>query len=201
MSSVVQLSPEWFALRAGKLTASNFKSLKAEKTTAAYQNLIWGCAVERMTGEKLDSYCSPAMQRGIDLEADARVAYENHVFATVEEIGIVIHPELDYVSCSPDGLVLDGLVELKCLNAANHGKALVKNQHAKDYKHQCQGQMWVCDKPWCDIVSYHPEFADGLQLAVCRVERDEEIIESLEVACIAANDEINEIIKQLEKMK
>lgn len=202
MSEVIQLSDEWFALRAGKFTASKFKDLMEKETTAAHQNVVWGAAVERMTGLKMDSYCSPAMQRGIDLEPQARRAYEDFIMAPVTEVGIVIHPELDYVSCSPDGLIPGGMVEIKCMNVVNHGKALFSGQHAKDYKWQLQGQMMCCQKNWVDIVGFHPEYPPELRLAITRVERDEKMISELEARCISANEEVEKIVEQLkEKMK
>jgi putative phage-type endonuclease len=207
MTEVIQGSDEWFALRAGKLTASRFKDLmskgRGSAPSAGRTNLVWDCAIERMTGRKMDSFTTAAMIRGQDLEPEARQAYEDQNFVTVEEVGFVLHPEHDFVSCSPDGYLGDiGLIEIKCPNAANHGKGLLNGQHAVDYKWQVQGQMWVCERAWCDMVSYHPEFPENLRLAIVRVERDEEMIEQLQEQCLQADLEINAIIEQLkEKMK
>ena len=47
-----QRSPEWFAARLGKATASNFGNVLAAKTTAAYRNYRVRLALERLTGKR-----------------------------------------------------------------------------------------------------------------------------------------------------
>ena len=59
---------------------------------------------------------------------------------------------------------------------------------------QVQGQLWVCEREWCDVVSYDPRYPDTLQLAVKRVERDEDAIKQLADECAKANDEIEAIL-------
>lgn len=206
MNNIIQGSPEWFALRAGKFTASKFSDLMATlrngNPAQSRENLIWDVAVERMTGRKMDSFQSGWMARGIELEPEARSQYEVANMTTVEEVGIVIHPAYPYVSCSPDGLVGDdGLVEIKCLTAANHGKALLHGKHADDYQWQVQGQMWITGRSWCDVVAYHPDFPIELQLATVRVERSDGLIADLEESCIKANEEVEKVIAQLESAR
>jgi putative phage-type endonuclease len=201
---IEQGSEEWQALRAGKFTASRFSDLMAKlkdgRPAQARENLIWELVVERMTGQKMQSFQSQWMERGILLESDARLAYENEMLVSVDEVPIVIHPTLDYVSCSPDGYVGDtGLLEIKCLTAANHGKALKFGTHAKEYALQVQGQMWITGRAWCDVVAYHPEFPERFRLAAVRVNRDENTIAELEAECIAANDEVNEQLRWFEQ--
>lgn len=203
---IEQGSEEWLALRAGKFTASRFSDmmakLKSGKPAQARENLIWDLVVERMTGRKMDSFQTAWMERGILLEGDARRAYEDENLVLVEEVPIVFHPMLDYVSCSPDGLVGDdGLVEIKCLTAANHGRALQKGQHARDYFWQVQGQMWITERAWCDVAAYHPDFPERFRLATVRVDRDEKAIAELEAECIAANEEVNEQLAWFEQRK
>lgn len=199
---MAQRTPEWFAQRAGKFTGSRFSDLMAKTRTgpaAARKNLIVALAVERMIGTCPDGYCNGAMQRGIELEPEARQAYELDQLVVVEEVDFIDHPELDYVGCSPDGLVgEDGMVEIKCPFAeGKHYDALMNNGHVTEYRWQLQGQLWVAGRKWVDAVSYDPRFPGRAKLAICRVERDEEAIAELQAACIEANEEVEEAVRLL----
>ena len=206
---VEQGSDAWFAARAGKLTASRVKALVA-KTKSGYStsraNMITQLALERMTGHvEQNTYTSPAMQRGTDLESEARdyYAFDRDVF--VSEVGMVIHPEpeYDFITCSPDGLIDDdGLVEIKCpASMAKMVSYLEKDAHAKEYRVQLQMQLLVTGRQYVDAVGYDPRFPDGLKMAVCRVEADKEYQEELLSEMLKANTEINQLIEKLNKMK
>jgi len=54
-----------------------------------------------------------------------------------------------------------------------------------------QGQLWVAGRQWVDAVSYDPRFT-GLEMAVLRIDRDENAIAELRAECIAAHEEVNE---------
>lgn len=197
-----QGSVEWLRARAGKLSASRFpalmKVLKSGKPAQSYLDVVTDAAVERMTGSKMETHSTYWMSRGIELEPDARRAYEDHEMVVVDEIPIVIHPEYDFISASPDGLVgKSGLAEFKCPTAANHANALLTGKHAIDYYWQAVGQMLCTGRSWCDLVSFHPEFPEGLQLAIKRIERDEGDIERLLDTCMAANKDADDLVTRM----
>lgn len=195
---MIQGTPEWLALRAGKLTGSRFADLMAvtrSGPSASRANLIVAIALERLTGEPEQTFQNDAMRRGTELEPFARGAYEALTGELVEQVPFVVHPKLGFVGVSPDGLIGDdGLIEVKCPASQNkHLLALREGAHAKEYRWQIQGQLWVTGRKWCDAVSFDPRFPEGLQLAITRVERDQKAIGQLEEACIAADAEINAI--------
>jgi putative phage-type endonuclease len=195
-----QRSPEWLKLRAGRFTASRAQDLMARTKSGpstSRKNLITRLAVERIIGTCVETYSNFAMQRGTDLEPTAIKAYEDSELLVVERVAFVQHPNLDFVSCSPDGIVgEDGMVEVKCPTAeAKHYEALRFGAHAKEYKWQLQSQLWVTGRDWVDAVSFDDRFPPGLQLAIVRVERDEKAIEELEAECIAANEEVEEQVR------
>lgn len=203
---MLQRDEEWFALRLGKFTGSRFSDLMATTKTGpavARKNLIVTLALERMTGKPTEDYQNAAMQRGIELEPEARAAYEMHVGDLVMEIPFIQHPKLEFVGVSPDGLVgEEGMTEFKCPSSLHkHVAALMAGEHAKEYKWQLQGQLWVAGRMWVDAVSYDPRFPDGLRLAVKRVERDEKAIDELEKACLEAEAEVCELVSKLTNMK
>lgn len=203
---MLQRDPDWFAMRAGKITGSRFGDLMAmtkSGPSTSRRNLIATLAIERITGACVDTFQNDAMRRGIELEAQARAAYEAHTGEIVDEAAFIQHPTLSYIGVSPDGLLGDdGMVELKCPAAmAKHSDALLTGSHATEYHWQIQGQLWVAGRQWVDVVSYDPRYPDGLQLAIKRIERDDKEIAKLEAACIEANREIEELVSKMLAMK
>lgn len=199
---MAQRDPNWYATRCGKFTASRFADLMAvtkSGPSASRKNLIVQIAIERITGVQEDSYTNAAMLRGIELEDEARMMYEFETGNVVEQVDFIHHPTLPFVGVSPDGLVCDeGMVEIKCPSAmSKHLEALRNGSHAVEYKWQLQGQLWVSGREWNDAVSYDPRFPEAKRLAIFRVLRDDDMIRRLEAECIAANEEVEEIVKEL----
>lgn len=204
---MIQGSPEWLAMRAGKFTGSRFADLmattQAGKPAAARANLLVTLALERLTGQPEETYCNDAMRRGTELEPLARGAYEAQTGELVEQVAFITHKTHAFCGVSPDGLLgADGMLEVKCpASQAKHLEALRNGAHAKEYRWQVIGQLWVAEREWCDVVSFDPRFPDGLQLAITRVNRDEVAMKALEQACIAANAEVDAIVSELRQLK
>lgn len=201
-----QESQDWMLARAGKFTASRASDLMAKTKTgpsASRTNLLALLAVERLTGQPVETYQNAAMQRGIDTEAEARDAYSFSRSVAVDECGFIVYGELPNTGCSPDGLVGDdGLLEIKCpASMAKHLDALRTGAHAKEYRWQLQHQLLVTGRQWVDAASYDPRFPDGLQLAVTRVERDEAAIADLSNEIELADAEVSAMVAELESMK
>ena len=185
VSTCEQRSPEWFALRVGIPTASEFASLvtssgELSKTIPRYAKTL---AAEKFSGRTLDAWEGNVWtERGQAMEAEAIRLYEFATDCVVSPIGFVTTDD-GRAGCSPDGLVGDdGLVEVKCLKAENHIEAIMYyNKHGRcepGYVQQPQGQLWVCERKWCDLIFYHPV----LPLLVIRQRPDEVLIKALGVA-------------------
>lgn len=176
MSDIIQGSPEWFAARCGKVTASRIADLTAQTKSgwgAGRANYMAQLIAERLTGTVAESFTNAAMQWGTDTEPQARAAYEFFQNETVTEIGFVDHPTIPMSGASPDGLVgSDGLVEIKCPNTATHIDTLLKCNVPAKYIKQMQWQMACTGRKWCDFVSYDPRMPEHLALFVKRVESD-----------------------------
>lgn len=201
-----QLSPEWFAAKAGVISASSVADLMAKTKSGpstSRKNYITQLAVERITGTRDEGYSNAAMQRGIALEPEARAEYERLRCVLVEEVGFALHDVMDYAGASMDGLVGDdGLLEIKCPTAmAKHAEALRNGAHAAEYRWQVMAQLWISGRAWCDVASFDPRFPEGLQLAITRVHRDEKAIAELVSECTAAEIEIRELVDELQNMR
>jgi hypothetical protein len=114
------------------------------------------------------------MQYGMDMEGEARTAYEFHADCDVQEIGFVEHPKIAMAGASPDGLIgTDGLVEIKVPNPATHMATLLGSSIAAGYVCQCQFQMACTGRKWVDFVSRTPPaFPERMRLYVQRIPRD-----------------------------
>ena len=120
-NNMEQRSPEWYAVRLGKVTGSQVSAVLAKRDSATRANYLSELVVERLTGQQAEFFMNDAMQWGVDTEPQARMAYEAHKGVLVDEIGFVNHVAISNFGCSPDGLVgLDGLIEIKCPNSKTH---------------------------------------------------------------------------------
>lgn len=194
-----QGTPEWYAARAGIPTASEFDTVMAKgkgggesKTRRTYMLKLVG---ERITGDPMYSYSNDHMERGKEMEAQARDLYA--MVAEVEPVQIGFMRRGD-AGASPDSLVGDnGLVEIKTKLAHLQLDVLLTNELPSEHKAQCQGQLWIAAREWLDFVSYWP----GLPLFVKRVYRDEPYIARLKVEVDSFNAEMLEVIEQVKQYK
>lgn len=196
-----QRSPEWFAARAGKVTASRVADIVAKTKTgysASRVNYMAQLICERLTGQAQEGFQNAAMQWGTDTEPLARSAYEMERDVFVTEVGMVNHPTIEMAGASPDGLIGDeGLIEIKCPNTATHIENLLSNTAPTNYVIQMQWQMACTGRKWCDFVSFDPRMPEDLKIMVVRVQRDDEQIAKLEDEVIKFLDDLQKKVDQL----
>ena len=197
-----QRSSEWFAARAGKVTASRVADVVARTKSgysASRDNYKAQLVCERLTGTVEPSYTNAAMQWGTDNEPAARDCYCFISGHDVAEIGFAEHPSIAWSGCSPDGLIGDvGLVEIKCPNTATHIDTLLKGDVPEKYLKQIGWQL-ACypQRAWCDFVSYDPRLPEQMQLFVKRVHRDDALIAELETEVAKFLTEVADTVAQL----
>ncbi|PCJ57909.1 MAG: exonuclease [Rhodospirillaceae bacterium] len=153
---IQQGSESWFAIRAGKITGTRFAKVMAGDSTTTYKDLITDLAGEIITGEIEDAYSNAIMEKGKELEPEARKAYEHEV-GNVKETGICLLDDYeDWVAYSPDGLMKNGLLEIKCPLRKTHLNYISRNELPNEYKWQVQGGLMVTGAKYCDFMSYYP---------------------------------------------
>jgi putative phage-type endonuclease len=198
-----QRTAEWYEARLGKATASRIADIVA-KTKTGYStsraNYMAELICERLTGMQGASYSNAAMAWGVETEPMARAAYEGAVGSLVIETGFVPHAAISMAGASPDGLVGDeGLVEIKCPMTATHIDTLLGQSVPSKYVTQMQWQMACTGRKWCDFVSYDPRMPENMRIFIKRVERDEQVISTLETEVIQFLKELDEKIVQLKE--
>jgi putative phage-type endonuclease len=179
----LQRTDEWFAARVGKVTASRVADAVARTRSgwgASRANYEAELLVERLTGQPAPRFSNAAMQWGTDTEPFAIAAYEFYTDLTVFPVGFVDHPRIAMSGASPDGMVDDGLVEIKCPNTATHIQTLLGSPIDDKYIKQMHWQMACTDRNWCDFVSFDPRMPEEMRIHITRVERDQALIDSLE---------------------
>ena len=192
---IVQGSPEWFAARCGRVTASRVADVVARTKTgwgASRANYAAELIAERLTGCTAPGFSNSAMQWGTDQEPVARAAYEARTGVSVDLVGFVEHPEIAMSGASPDGLIGDeGLIEIKAPNTATHLDTLLSETVPGKYVTQMQWQMACTGRAWCDFVSFDPRLPPNMALFVRRIDRDVSLILELESEVAAFLTEID----------
>jgi putative phage-type endonuclease len=199
-----QRTDAWYQARLAKVTASRVADVIA-KTKSGYSasrdNYMADLIVERLTGQKASSFSNAAMEWGTATEPAARAAYSAATGELVEEVGFIDHPRIANSGASPDGLVGDGLVEIKCPATATHLDTLLAGAVPSKYIAQMQWQMACTDRKFCDFASYDPRLPDHLRLFVKRVQRDDEYIKMLEGEVTLFLSELEEKVTKLQELK
>lgn len=201
---IEQGTTEWHLLRLGKVTASRITDVLSKGKSgesAGRKNYRMELVVQRLTGLPGESFTSAAMEHGVLTEPKARFAYEAEKQQFVEQVAFVDHPSIEWFGCSPDGLVNDGLIEIKCPNSTTHIEYLTDQKPPAKYIPQMQCQMAVTGRQWCDFVSFDPRLPDDLQLFVVRLERDQEYIEAMEAEVKKFLSEVDEMFTKLKERK
>lgn len=190
-----QGSPEWFAVRAGMPTASEFSTVMAKgrsgaesKTRRTYMLKLAG---EIITGNPMETYTNAHMERGKEMEEEAREVYADLQKVTPKQVGFISSGRK---GCSPDCLIDEnGAAEIKTKLPHLQLDLLLRNEMPPEHKAQCQGILWVAEREWIDFISYWPK----LPLFVTRLHRDEEYITNLSSAVDQFNEELDGIVESM----
>jgi hypothetical protein len=175
---VVQYSEEYDRLRLGIPTSSNFHKVITPQGKPSKQWREYACVLiaERILQHKIEFYNSPAMERGLIVEAEAADWYEFDQDVTVQRIGLITDDK-HTMGCSPDRLIgEDGLLEIKAPLPQTQVEYWISGELGERFRPQLQGQLYVSQRSWVDILCWH----DVLPKLVVRVEPDEKFMAALD---------------------
>ena len=184
-----QGTPEWHEARRGMPTASRFAEVLAEGQGKTRYKYLRQLAGEIITGEIAETYSNANMERGRREEAALRTKYCFEAAVDVVQIGFVkMNPAICKTGCSPDGLVgTDGIVEIKSTAPEALIELLDGGKRPKEHYAQVQGQLWITNRNWCDLVIGSPKMP---RLLIDRIDRDEYYMASLATALRQFNAEL-----------
>ncbi|NTS31311.1 YqaJ viral recombinase family protein [Phyllobacterium sp. BT25] len=168
-----QNSPEWYQARCGIPTASNFATIMAKGEGKVRRTYLLKLAGEILTGEPSEGYTNAHMERGHEMEPEARSQYAFLTGAELTQVGFVRNGAK---GASPDSLIgNNGVGEFKTKLPHLLIEVLLKDQFPPEHRAQCQGALWVCEREWVDIACYWPK----LPLFVKRAYRDDVYIKQI----------------------
>ena len=118
------------------------------------------------------------IDRGVELEPEAREKVALHLDEKVEKVGICIsnlHPD---IAVSPDGIIKKKgkvvyAVEIKCLSTARHLQALIEQRIPEDYKYQVLQYFIVLEDLEVLYFAFYDPRVVGYELVVIEVHRDD----------------------------
>jgi hypothetical protein len=173
LDDIEQGTEEWHLARCDIPTASCFGKLLTAKTMKPSTQAD-GYMFELLAAheQKLNGYFEPStftnewMQRGTEMEAEARLWYELSTGVTVEQAGFCFGHN-DLYGCSPDGLIglegstdgtstTQGGVEIKCPKNSTLMKCRYANEIPSEYIPQVYGSMYVTGADYWDFLMYCP---------------------------------------------
>ena len=191
-----QGSEEWLAARLGIPTATGFENIVTAtgKKSASYIKYMAELIEESILGGG-DTFKSSFMERGNQLEPQARAAYEFLTGNDVIQVGGVYLNEDREVMVSPDGLIpnLKKGLEIKCPKMSTHIRYLLEGGVPAEYVIQVQANLWVTGYETWDFVSYCPEYQKQT-LYLFTAERDEKLMK-------AFDEHIPQFVKTLKAYK
>ena len=155
--NIKQGSLEWHQLRYGKVGGTTSDQLHVNSDTLL--NELVAARLEPYIHEP--GYTSDAMQRGLDLEPEARAELEKRTGEIFTVPGWCESDEIPLIGFSPDGIISSGRVgcEIKCPGPKKHVEYLRSpGQVPKEYIHQCVHMFAVCPEiELLYFMSYRPE--------------------------------------------
>ena|SRR3990167_2348833 len=189
----IQGTEEWMRARAGVPSASNFDKIVTMKgePSKQRQKYLYQLAGERITGIPEEIYQNLAMQRGLELETEARNLYQVINDEIVTEVGFCM---AEGYGASPDGLVGEkGGLEIKCPTLAVHVGYLIEGILPTDYFQQVQGNLLSSGREWWDFMSYYP----AMKPLIIRVKRDEIFLKSLKIELEVFCHELDRLVEKI----
>jgi len=174
-----QGSGDWHQARCGLPTCSEWskiltpKKLELSAQAEGYANRL---VAERLIGRPVGIDQSYFMERGQDLEDEARRAFEFETGLDVMQVGLCTDDAERY-GCSPDGLIMEYVpsmpdgepdaqptegLEIKCPSPGVHVGYMLAHKadpewYPPEYRAQIQGSLLVTGLPVWHWYSYHPD--------------------------------------------
>lgn len=197
-----QHSPEWWAIRCGKITASRIGDIMARTQKGAYTaargHYLREKVAERITGKPRDRRRVASLDARLELEPDARAAYEFYYDQKIDLIGFVEHPRIPNAGCSPDGLIgADGGIEIKCCDAEQHLEIITADAIEPGYLYQCHFNIACTERDWWAFVPFNPDMPEEAKVFRKIIERDEVVIASIESEAIEFLAEVDRKVEEV----
>lgn len=178
-SDAPQKSPEWIAIRAPRIGASEIGAYMAKGKKGQYlagrKEVEKKIAYAKAFGVPFEGYVNGAMQAGIDNEEFIANQYAMQQGVELEKVGCAYN---DWFVASPDRKIVgqNGGVEVKWLYDKEFAELLLTGFPKNEHYSQMQGQMWAFDWEFVDYVAGN---GNTNSFYVVRVNRNDAHIEEI----------------------
>lgn len=184
--NVVQKSEEWFELRRKyPLTASKAQAIATGGK--GLETLVWETLAEKYSFADKDRVTNKDMERGVELEDQARDIYQLKTGLEAYEIGFITNENISPVAgVSPDGGIKNqkGGIEIKCFDDTKHFKYSIEGlEPESQYMWQMQMQMLFAEWEFVDFCAYNPNYKQSLLIKRISAdnEKQQKIISGLKI--------------------
>lgn len=193
-----QGSPEWLQARLGIVTASEVDSLitplwKA-RTGEGVATYLATKIAERWRGCPLTAYHGGSMEQGTLREDEAVAWYALDQNVDVRKVGFITTDD-GKMGCSPDGLMDDGGIEIKCPEPHTHVGYLLAGVLPSKYAAQVHASMLVTGLPRWRFLSY----CRGFPPLLLTIESNAEIQAAILAAVTAFQTRLDEAWAEIVK--
>src|SRR6185312_8854129 len=197
-----QQGDQWYDHKKGRISASGMNDLanytKGGAESAKRETYRYRLCAERTTRILQNNKPpTPAMQWGIDQEQFALQMFEKSCDLFVIPVGFVLHPTMDFAGASPDGLIEDATLEVKCPESTTYIKWKLSKGVPEEHVKQMQWQMACTGRQKGIFIGYDPRQPEGNRIFFRDLPRDNEMIAKLEAEAIKMNAEVEAMIRDM----
>ncbi|NJO55741.1 MAG: YqaJ viral recombinase family protein [Rhodospirillales bacterium] len=192
VKGVPQLSPRWFDLKLGVISASNAHRAVAKIDSETRATYMAELVAQVCTGV-IEEINAKQLSWGKEHEPAARKFYEFDRGVTLEQVTFVFKDNSFRAGCSPDGVLPNKGAELKCpYDSTNFIKFLVAERIKPEWRWQNQFTMWCCDAEEWDFAQYDPRMKKSL-MKTLNIQKDPEAFKVFD-------DMIPKFVEDMDKM-
>lgn len=184
----LQRTADWYADRAGLLTASMIdKLMRGRAGSRGWATIMKRLAAEAASGTSEVLIDAPPLRWGRENEAAGTEQASLVIGAKIKPVGFIRHPSIDYIGASPDGDIplFSAVWELKCpWSPEVHQATILADAMPEQHAVQVHVQMMVMGYSHAYFGSYDPRHPDvDQQLFIKHVLRDDALVEKIEKKC------------------
>jgi len=179
ISYAPQRSPEWVAIRAARIGASEIGAYMAKGVKGQYlagrKDIEKKIAYSKAFGVPFEGYVNGAMQAGIDNEDFIAKQYAAQQGVEVDKVGCAYN---DWFVASPDRKIVghNAGVEIKWLYDKEFAELLLTGFPKNEHYDQMQGQMWAFG--W-EFVDYAAGNGNTNSMYIVRIKRNQSRIDEI----------------------
>jgi len=195
VNDIDQNTKEWELLRCEIPTSSQFNKIITSKgkRSATYEKYARQKATEIISKEPTKSYSNSYMQKGHEREDESRQLYCFMHDVEIVQIAFWYLDDKKMVGGSPDGLIgKNGIWENKNAEGEIQMERIDNGWKNSEHFVQCQGNMWIGEREWCDLTSY----SRGFKPVTKRIYRDEPFIKSLKIEIQLFNEDVQRLVEK-----